>query len=182
MIPNSARARGRPVELRTEVHWFDPNRPAQAEPESDWWVEIYDGRFVEITYVPDHAPVIFGDLRDDGARFVGWVPLHRRANSLVARSRNWRGNSGAKSRRGGCRLGGPDEVASRTSGLRLPLRATWRRRSAPRNGCGDCQEPPVHDEYQHQSGDQKSIAPVPRHRASGARIAVTAAALPPALL
>ena len=33
-------------ELRTKVHWFDPNRPAQAEPESDWTVAIYDGRFV----------------------------------------------------------------------------------------------------------------------------------------
>ena len=65
-------------ELRTKVHWFDPNRPAQAEPESDWWVEIYDGRFVGITYGPKHAPVIFGDLRDDGAHFVGWVPLHRK--------------------------------------------------------------------------------------------------------
>jgi hypothetical protein len=64
--------------LSTKVHWFDPNRPAQAEPESDWWVEIYDFRFVGIRYGPKDAPVIFGDLRDNGARFVGWVPLHRK--------------------------------------------------------------------------------------------------------
>jgi hypothetical protein len=64
-------------ELRKKVHWFDPSRPAQAEPESDWRVEIYDGRIVGITYAPKDAPVIFGDLRDDGTRFVGWLPLHR---------------------------------------------------------------------------------------------------------
>jgi len=63
-------------ELRT--NWFDPNRPAQAEPESDWSVGIYDGRFVGITYVFKQTPVIFGDLRDDGGRFVGWVPSHRK--------------------------------------------------------------------------------------------------------
>jgi hypothetical protein len=64
-------------ELRTKVHWFDPNRPAQAEPESDWRVEIYDGRFVGATYGPKQTPVIFGDLRDAATRFVAWLPLHR---------------------------------------------------------------------------------------------------------
>jgi hypothetical protein len=65
-------------ELKTKVHWFDPNRPARAEPESDWRLEIYDGRFVGITYVRENTPVIFGDLRDNGTRFVSWVPSHRK--------------------------------------------------------------------------------------------------------
>jgi hypothetical protein len=68
-----------PARLRKpRTDWFDPNRPARAEPDSDWWIEIHDGRFVGIGYGPKHTPVVFGDLRDDGARFVGWVPLHRR--------------------------------------------------------------------------------------------------------
>ena len=57
--------------------WFDPNHPAQAEPESDWRIEIHDGRFVGVTYGPKAASVIFGDLRDAGTRFVAWLPLHR---------------------------------------------------------------------------------------------------------
>jgi hypothetical protein len=57
--------------------WFDQNRPARAEPDSDWWIEIHEYRFVTIKYGPQHSPVIFGDLRDAGTRFVAWIPMHQ---------------------------------------------------------------------------------------------------------
>lgn len=53
-------------------------RLAQAERETDWFVEVYDGRFVAVIYNA-MEPTIFGDLREDGARFVAWFPLRRRA-------------------------------------------------------------------------------------------------------
>jgi hypothetical protein len=69
---------GLPSRLRQPLtDWFDPYQPAKAEPASDWMVQIFDGRFVGITYGPKQGSVIFGDLRDDGARFVGWLPLHQ---------------------------------------------------------------------------------------------------------
>lgn len=67
-----------PPRLRTpRTDWFDPNRPAQSEPDSDWWIEIHDGRFVGIRYRPERSPVFFGDLREAGTRFVAWIPSHR---------------------------------------------------------------------------------------------------------
>lgn len=67
-----------PPRLRKpKADWFDLDRPARVEPESDWRVEIHDGRYVGVKYGPKNTPVIFGDLRDDGTRFVAWVPLHR---------------------------------------------------------------------------------------------------------
>jgi hypothetical protein len=61
------------------VDWFDPGSPARPEPETDWLIKIYEGRFVGIQYRPKNAPVIFGDLRDAGTRFVAWLPLHRKS-------------------------------------------------------------------------------------------------------
>jgi len=61
------------------VDWFDPGSPAKPEPETDWLVRIYEGHFVGIQYKPEDAPVIFGDLRDSGSRFVAWLPLHRKS-------------------------------------------------------------------------------------------------------
>ena len=61
------------------VDWFDAGIPARPDSETDWLVKIYEGRFVGIQYKPKDAPVIFGDLRDAGTRFVAWLPLHRKS-------------------------------------------------------------------------------------------------------
>jgi hypothetical protein len=59
--------------------WFDPLKPAITEPDSDWLVEIFDGRFVGVRYDARQSPVtIFGDLREQGTRFVAWLPFLRR--------------------------------------------------------------------------------------------------------
>ncbi len=62
---------------RPEVDWFDPAKPAVADPESDWQIEICDGRFVAAIY-PKGERIVFGDLRKDGARFVAWFPIRQR--------------------------------------------------------------------------------------------------------
>jgi hypothetical protein len=62
------------------VDWFDPDKPTTANPETDWLIEIYDGRYVAAIYDCNtkNGPVIFGDLRKEGARFVAWFPFIRR--------------------------------------------------------------------------------------------------------
>jgi len=63
------------------VDWFDPDRPAKVDPANDWYIEIYDGRFVAGNYKvrgqPDES-FIYGDLRDDGSTFVSWLAFHDR--------------------------------------------------------------------------------------------------------
>ncbi len=62
------------------VNWFDPDKPATADLEMDWLIEIYDGRYVAAVYdynAKDQR-TFFGDLRDHGARFVAWFPFLRR--------------------------------------------------------------------------------------------------------
>lgn len=66
-----------PIE-RPKVDWFDPVKPAVAEPKTDWLIEIFDGRFVAAVYNGSDEPAIFGDLREDGTRFVAWFPYHGR--------------------------------------------------------------------------------------------------------
>jgi len=60
------------------LDWFDLDKPAKADPNTDWLVEIYDGRFVAAIYRAEDEPLIFGDLREEGTKFVAWFPLHRR--------------------------------------------------------------------------------------------------------
>ena len=60
-----------------KADWFDPDKPAKADPENDWLIEIYEGRFVGIIYRGEDTPSIFGDLRNEGTRFVSWFPFHR---------------------------------------------------------------------------------------------------------
>jgi len=64
-----------------KLDWFDLDRPAQAEPD-DWLVEIYDGRFVGVLYGAKDQPTFFGDLREQGARFVAWFPFRHPALQL----------------------------------------------------------------------------------------------------
>jgi hypothetical protein len=75
-------ARLPPRVKKPKADWFVPQRPAEAEPENDWLVRVYERRFVGAIYGANEKPTIFGDLRDDGARFVAWWPVRRRASGL----------------------------------------------------------------------------------------------------
>ena len=59
-----------------KADWFDPDKPAIADPENDWLIEIYDGRFVAIIEPPQQEPMIYGDLRNERTQFVTWFPFH----------------------------------------------------------------------------------------------------------
>ena len=59
------------------VDWFDPDKPAQADPDLDWLIEIYERRFVGIVSTPKE-PTIFGDLRKESTSFVAWLPFRGR--------------------------------------------------------------------------------------------------------
>jgi hypothetical protein len=61
-----------------KTNWFDPDKPAKTEPETDLLIEVYDGRFVGAIYNAKNKPTIFGDLRNEGTSFIAWFPLHRR--------------------------------------------------------------------------------------------------------
>ena len=74
-VTNSGSLRLLPLSLRkANARWFNPARPAKADPKTDWLVQIHDRRFVSIVYRPAAKPVVFGGLRDEGTRFVAWVP------------------------------------------------------------------------------------------------------------
>jgi hypothetical protein len=64
------------------VDWFDEGSPARPDSGTDWIVKIYEARFVGIQYKPKDLPIIFGDLRDAGTRFVAWLPLHRKSQFM----------------------------------------------------------------------------------------------------
>ncbi len=67
-----------PMAQQPKVDWFDPDKPAKAEPETDWTIEIYDGRFVGARYNLEAPPAIFGEIRSN-REFVAWLPFDRRA-------------------------------------------------------------------------------------------------------
>ena len=58
--------------------WFDLDKPAKADPKTDWVIEIYDGQFVGAIYNTEREPLIFGDLREAATKFVAWYPLDRK--------------------------------------------------------------------------------------------------------
>ena len=60
---------------RPSVDWFEPNRPSGSEP-GDWLIEVVDNKYVAARYGRTNEPVIFGDVRDAGMRFVAWRPSH----------------------------------------------------------------------------------------------------------
>ena len=67
--------------------WFQPNRPARAERQSDWLVEIYDGQFVGCRYgrAAHNTLTMFGDLRNAGTTFVAWHPCHNPSQMVGTR-------------------------------------------------------------------------------------------------
>jgi hypothetical protein len=67
-----------PRVARPTVDWFDPAKPAKAEPAIDWLIQIFDGRFIGVCYEGTKGPkTIFGDLRQDAKRVVAWLPRPR---------------------------------------------------------------------------------------------------------
>lgn len=66
---------------RPNVDWFKPNMPAGSEP-GDWLIDVYDSRFVGARYGRTNEPVIFGDVRDAGMRFVAWYPSHSKQHVI----------------------------------------------------------------------------------------------------
>ena len=56
--------------------WFDPSKPAIAEPDDDWFIEIIECRFVGVRLPRHMEPMIYGDLREGGALFVSWFASH----------------------------------------------------------------------------------------------------------
>ena len=88
-VTNTGALRVLPLRLRkANASWFNPARPAAVDPKADWHVQIHDRRFVSVVYRPAEKPVVFGDLRDEGTRFVAWVPHNAKSQfvrSVVAR-------------------------------------------------------------------------------------------------
>jgi hypothetical protein len=72
-----------PPRVKTpKADWFAPHRAAEAEPENDWLVTIYERHFVGVIYSAKEPPTIFGDVRAGGASFVAWWPPHHRAKRM----------------------------------------------------------------------------------------------------
>jgi hypothetical protein len=79
-VTNQNRNRAIPLRVRkANARWFNPTQPAKAEPKIDWLVQIYDRRFVCVIYPPAKEPAVFGELREEGATFVSWVPHYAKA-------------------------------------------------------------------------------------------------------
>jgi len=86
--PDLALRRGADPRVKRVVSkWFDPKRPARADPANDWLIEIYCRRFVGAIYAASDSPMIFGDLRNDAATFVAWWPMIRRPRFNVVTTR-----------------------------------------------------------------------------------------------
>lgn len=79
----------RPRLEQPKADWFDPNKPAQADLENDWLIEIYEGRFVGIIYGAEDPPLIYGVLRNEGTRFTSWFPFHRQFRFTDSASREF---------------------------------------------------------------------------------------------
>jgi hypothetical protein len=72
----------RPRVKQPRVNWFDANTPAEADPQTDWLIDVYENRFVGVRYRAEDEPAMFGDLRRERTSFVAWLPLHPRAHFM----------------------------------------------------------------------------------------------------
>jgi hypothetical protein len=86
LLPRSANVEpepGLPPQIeQPKADWFDPDKPAKANSETDWLIEIYERRFVGFIYSAKEEPWIFGDLRNEGTSFVAWFPFRRRGQFM----------------------------------------------------------------------------------------------------
>lgn len=76
---------GLPPRAKSITNWFDQNKLAKADPQTDWKIVIFDSRFVACDYDINDGPKVFGDLRNNGTSFVAWFPLprHSRFSTLT---------------------------------------------------------------------------------------------------
>lgn len=61
------------------ANWLDADRPAEADPENDWLLEIYEGQFLVAHYKSpgiEDLTFIYADLREEGTKLVLWLPFH----------------------------------------------------------------------------------------------------------
>ena len=65
-----------PYLKKPKFDWFNPDRPASADPKLDWLIEIYERRFIGLVFSPEEPPLIYGELHKAGTRFVSWYPFH----------------------------------------------------------------------------------------------------------
>ena len=64
---------------KPNTNWFDPDKPAQADRQTDWLIEIYRWSLRRWRFSnASDGPTIFGDLRNEGTKFVSWYPLRQR--------------------------------------------------------------------------------------------------------
>ena len=69
-------ATGLPRLLKTPLaDWFNPDKPAIADPKNDFLIEVYDRRFVGLVHAALAQPMIYGELRDGGTSYVAWYPF-----------------------------------------------------------------------------------------------------------
>jgi hypothetical protein len=73
-----------PPIAKPKANWFDSDKPAQADPEDDWLLEIYESRFVGIWFNGESEPWIYGELQNERTEFVSWFPFHRQYQILDA--------------------------------------------------------------------------------------------------
>ncbi len=64
--------------------WFDPDKPATADPENDQLLEICDGRFVALAFKRRSEPLFYGDLRNAGTEFVSWWPFQSHTSAIFS--------------------------------------------------------------------------------------------------
>jgi len=62
--------------------WFDPDKPAIADPENDRLLEIIDGRFVSLVFKQRSEPLFYGDLHNGGTAFVSWWPFRSHTSAV----------------------------------------------------------------------------------------------------
>ena len=70
-----------------KADWFDPNKPATADPEDDWLIEIYEGRFVGLRMPGEREPLIFQAVQVENGRFAHVQDYRTKARALRPRRR-----------------------------------------------------------------------------------------------
>ena len=76
---------GLPPRLETPTRdWFDCDKPAMTDPDTDRLLEIYDGRFVALVFKGQDEPLIYGDLREEGTAFVSWWAFQSHTSAVFS--------------------------------------------------------------------------------------------------
>ena len=76
-----------------KTDWFDPDKPAKADPETDWLVEICEARFVGVKYGPKISQRFLAICAKRPRASSLGSPTTRGPNSLAARSQSLQNNA-----------------------------------------------------------------------------------------